>query len=118
MGQTVTAVMGRIALDLAGFTGMALVLGEAAVTVTVDDSIDQVAVALGRFHPPAGEIWGPVQDLADLIGRPLGWCWETRNQQGYLDGFMLAFGKDVDDGALTPRLLLMAEGAVLNIHRL
>ena len=117
-GQAVTAVMGRVELGMVGFTAIALVLDRAAVTITVDDTYDQVDVAHGPFRPPADEIWGPAQGLADLVGRPLSWCWETRNQQGYLDGFMLAFGTDVDDGALVPRVLFMAEGAALSIYRL
>lgn len=117
-GQAVTAVMGRVELGMVGFTAIALVLERTAVTVTVDNTYDQVDVALGPFRPPTEEIWGPVQELADLVGKTLGWCWETRNQQGYLDGFMLAFGKDVDEGALIPKVLFMAEGAALSLYRL
>lgn len=115
--QLVTAAMGRIDLGVGGFTAIALVLGQAAVTVSVDEAHDQLSLDYGPFHPPADEIWGPLDSLAELVGKPLGWCWEARNHRGYLDGFMIAVGKDVTEGCLTPSRLLLAEGACISVMK-
>lgn len=89
---------------------LALVIGSGAIVLSVTADTDEI-VATHQAAPP-GRGWDRVAGLADMLGRPLGWCWVGENYRGYRDSFTLALGDVVPD-ALQPRLTFVAEGGGL-----
>jgi hypothetical protein len=92
------------------WSALAFAVGTGALVLTVTPDTDEIVVA----HEPGlqGEEWKSVTALADVVGKPLGWCWVGKNYRGYRDSLTLALG-DVVPGALQPRLTFLAKGASL-----
>lgn len=90
------------------WNALALALGDDAVVLTVTAETDEFVIS----HQPAPdrEGWAVVPALADVVGKPLGWCWVGTNYLGYRDSFTVAFGDIVPD-ALQPRLTFLAEAS-------
>lgn len=113
--KSVVAVIGRNQRRMSdgslAWDALALALGDDAVLLTVTADTDEIIVS----HEPApdGGGWTVVSDLADAVGKPLGWCWVGTNYRGYRDSFTLAFG-DVLPDALQPRLTFLAEASSLS----
>jgi len=90
---------------------LALVLGDDAITLTASQDSDEIVLA--HTSEPRDASWNAVPALADLVGKPLGWCWLGRNSRGYQDTFTIALGEAVPD-ALQPRIAFLAEGSSLS----
>ena len=96
---------------------LALVLDDGrAILLGVNDDTDEIFVDLASTRPE-GENWSPAETFAEMLGQPLGWCWEGRNYRGYLDSFLLAFG-DVVPAVVEPRLLFIAAASTISCERI
>ena len=69
---------------------IALVVGAKAVVLRVNDDTDEVIVSLEDAAIINERDWQMLDQLADIVSRRLGWCWEGRNYRGYLDTFTIA----------------------------
>lgn len=113
-GRHVVAFMGRNErrMDHAGvvWDELAIVLGENAVILSVNDDTDEITVTLCSM--PSGNDWLKVEPLSRYATKKLGWCWEITNYRGYSDGFIVAFG-DVLPDAIEPKLTFLGEGSAI-----
>lgn len=113
--KPVLAVLGRDERRMVdgslAWAALVLVIGDDAIALTVTGDTDEIVVA--RTSAPNEPHWQAVPALADLVGKPLGWCWLGTNSQGYQDTFTVALGEVVPT-ALQPRITFLAEGASLS----
>lgn len=73
-----------------GCDQIALVVGAKAVVMRVNDDTDEVIVSLEDAATTHDADWQTLDQLAEMVSRRLGWCWEGRNYLGYLDVFTIA----------------------------
>ncbi len=69
---------------------IALVVGDKAVIMRVNDDTDEVMVALEDTSTVDSADWQTLEQLAEMVSRRMGWCWIGRNYRGYLDTFTVA----------------------------
>ena len=91
--EPITAVLARGAMRLTNgdlaCDAIALVLGSRAVVLRVNLDTDEVMVSLENAFAPEGQDWRPLEQLAEIVTRTLGWCRLARNYRGYVDTFTL-----------------------------
>jgi hypothetical protein len=109
-GSVATAVLGRRE-GVAGWHGIAVVIGDRALMLRIDPNTDEITVDL-EAAPEANTDWIAVTEMSDFIGSELGWCWVGRNYRGYLDIFTLSFS------GLEPQVCFAGEGATISIRRI
>lgn len=113
-GQPILGIVGRSSNPLDDgvmrWTAIAFIMGDQAVIITVDSDTDELCVGLDA--PPTGDTWAPIEQLADNLGKELGWCWIGRNYRGYLDSFTVAFS------GIDPECTFIGLGTTIVIKRL
>lgn len=78
-------------------------------TVVAESTLNTAQLSLS-LAPEIADLQGePVPELQHFDGRPLGWCWECRNSQGYRDAVMIALE------GLSPEVLIITNGASLDV---
>lgn len=109
-GRTVTRLVGR-SNGLAGWESIALVVEARAVVLRVDSDTDEVVVTLEDAADLAHG-WNDVEEIANVVGSALGWCWIGRNYLGFLDMFTLSFS------GTEPQICFVGEAAALTIRHI
>lgn len=109
--EPITAVLAQGAMRLTNgdlaCDAIALVLGSRAIVLRVSLDTDEVIVSLENAFTPEVEDWRPLEQLAEVVSRTVGWCWLARNYRGYVDTFTLGL-----DG-IDPSLSFIGVGATL-----
>jgi hypothetical protein len=113
-GTAITAVMAKRARRASDRSlecdEIALVLGAKAVVLRVHPDTREVIVTHEDFGTN-GAGWQRLDQLDEIVSRPLGWCWIGRNYRGYLDTFSLGL-----DG-MTPAYSFTGAAASLQCAR-
>ncbi|MEM9839110.1 MAG: DUF6334 family protein [Pseudomonadota bacterium] len=85
------------------------------LSIWVDIDTDEICLKVKRgFNQASDDFEHCINREYPFVGQRVGWSWYGRNQQGYRDVLMLAFGK----AALTPQLLLLAEASRIRLLRI
>jgi hypothetical protein len=94
-GLAMSAALGRFPQGLGDGTQsweeIALIVGERTIALTVNNDTDEIIVDLLPSVPEKNEGWNDIAALAAEVGKEMGWSWVSRNSQGYLDTFSIAF---------------------------
>jgi hypothetical protein len=92
-GSVVDAVLAKGACRLSDGSlaceEIAFIVRGQAVVLRVNADTDEVIVSLETFSMGEAD-WQPLEQLEEVVGHELGWCWIGRNYRGYLDTFTIA----------------------------
>ncbi|MBC6981362.1 DUF6334 family protein [Caulobacter sp. 17J80-11] len=111
-GRVVRRIAARIDLPSPG-RGEIVVMGDTlGLHLTVNPDTDELIVTLCEGAAPGGDDWVEVEELADCIGREIGWSWSAINSQGYWDLFALAF-----DG-IVPNVAFLGMASTIDVLRM
>lgn len=109
--QPITAVLAKGAMRLTNgdlsCDEVAFLLTDKALVLRVNADTDEVRVSLENGLVVGNDGWLPLDQLAHIVSRSLGWCWLARNYRGYVDTFTVAI-----DG-ISPSFSFIGEGSSL-----
>ena len=126
-GETVEAILARdpqvMSTGATSSDAIYLRLARCAIEIGVNVDTDELILTLLDGPPPPDV--SPLAPLQDLVGRPLGWAWEARNQQGYEDGLLVSFSgyplgspKLGRGSPVTPDVMFIGEGSAVALLRM
>jgi len=65
--------------------------------IHTNEDTDELEIALAESGSLEKEQFLDIPELAECVGKELGWCWEGRNYRGYFDFFAISIRGPIPD---------------------